>query len=104
MSGQRLEVGSCAVDEVEHQAPAEDQQVPMAKTRPQYSQALCNTLRQTGQGHGLGLLVKARSGGHSRACIPGSAWTVKDFHLIMSKPLTFEWGRRISRGLVWKSA
>jgi hypothetical protein len=80
MPSQGLQIGPFAVDEVQHQEPAERQLVPMAETGPQNTQALGHAAGQTSQGHSLGLLGDTRSDGHSRSSIPGSAWTVKDFH------------------------
>jgi hypothetical protein len=81
MPGQRFQIGPFAIDKVQHQQPAEDQVVPVAKAGPEYPQALRHTAGQTGQGHGPGLLGDTRSDGHSRSSISGSAWTVKDFHV-----------------------
>ena len=78
---QLLQVGPVAVYEMQHQEPTEYEVVPVAKARPQHAQALGHAARQTGQGHGLGLLGETRSDGQSRSSISGSAWTGKDFHV-----------------------
>jgi hypothetical protein len=80
MPGQGFQMGPFAIAQVQHQEPAEDQLVALAETGPQAPQALRDMARQTGQGHGPGLLGEMRSDGHSRSSIPGSAWPVKDFH------------------------
>jgi hypothetical protein len=54
MTGQGLESGPLAIDEVQDQELTEHQLV--AQTGPQYPQALRHAAEQRGQGHGPGLL------------------------------------------------
>jgi hypothetical protein len=80
LSSPRVQRGLFTIADVAHEEPAEDPLVPVATARAQPPQALRHLGRQTGQRQGPGLLEERRAEGHSRSSIPGSAWTVKDFH------------------------
>jgi hypothetical protein len=61
--GQGLEVGTFPMKQVQDQQLTEHELVPVMKTRPEHPQGRRHAARQTGQGHGPGLLENTRSGG-----------------------------------------
>jgi hypothetical protein len=60
MTRQLLQSGPFAIQKGQHQQPAEDESVPVAKAGTQHPQVLGDAARQTGEGHGPGLLGPTR--------------------------------------------
>jgi hypothetical protein len=79
LTAQFLQVGLVAIQEMLHQEPTAHAVMRVANARSQHAQALRHVTRETGQGHGLGLLCDTRSNGHSRSSILGAPGLARVF-------------------------